>query len=229
MNATRKSLWTLSAIAALFIGTAQLSAISQVTLRTYNSGSGGNFRADPNAGFEHVLDNYVQGKSTDGTWFGTFCIEFNEYFRPGHTYDVALNNGAIMGGVSGAVNGKDVISIGTAWLYEKFVLGTLQGFTYGNQTHAKQLQNTIWHLEGELNDTSETGTFLGLATSLSNYDLDYTGSAVQVMNLTKNNGTSHHQDQLVYMGKPVPDAGSTLAFFGIAFAGLIALKRRQRR
>lgn len=201
---------------------------------TFDAGSAGNYRANPNAELEHVIDNYAHGKSTDGTWFGTFCIEFNEYFRNGTTYKAKLNNGSVKGGVSGAVNGKDIISKGTASLYEQFALGTLSGFTYGNKTHARQLQNTIWFLEGEISNPfygAGYGSFLGLAQGIANYSMDYTGSAVQVLNLTKrtNGQRTFHQDQLVYTGSKVPDTGATLSMLLCGVTGLSYARRRINR
>lgn len=213
----------LIACGTLFLSNA--SAITQVTMGVFDAGSSGHYRANPNEELDWVLSNYALGKSTDGEWFGTFCIERNEYFQPGHTYDVALNDGAMSGGENGAVNGKDIISVGTAWLYEQFALGTLSGFVYGNLTHAQQLQNAIWQLEGEYSGPNDFGAYLGLAQSLPNYSDNYDGSAVKVMNLTRNNGQSQFQDQLVYVPQ-VPDAGSTI---GLLLAGIIGLAVTRRR
>lgn len=51
---------------------------------------------------------------------------------------------------------------------------------------------------------------------------NYTGSAVRVMNLTKNG--NRHQDQLVYMD--VPDTGATLSLLVLGLVGLAAARRR---
>lgn len=222
---------TLLASIAILSVAASASAI-QIKMGNTNGSDIGYYRADPSGAFESVLDNYALGKSTDGTWFGTFCIEKNEYFNPGHTYDVVLNDGAISGGRNGAVNGKDIISEGTGWLYEQYAVGNFfaSGFTPLN------LQNAIWFLEDELNWSdigssaqnlvSLAASTLGFSTTdWSEVKSDYTGQNVKVMNLTSNNGQNQHQDQLVYM--PVPDTGSTLALLGFATAGLLALRRRK--
>ncbi len=219
-------------VAAATLGLASAHAIPQVTMGTFNAGSSGHYRADPNVELEHVLANYALGKSTDGTWFGTFCIERNEYFTPGDTYDVVLNNGSVNGGESGAVNGKDIISNATAYLYEQFAIGSLIGFVYGNATHAAQLQNTFWELEGETSGPDDFGSFLALAQSIANWSADYTGSAVKAMNLTqtKNGVTTLHQDQLVYLGHAnVPDSGSSIALLFLGVAGLAAIRRQIAR
>ncbi len=217
----------LAVVAVVAFGASQAAAVTQVTMGTFDAGSSGHFRADPNPEFESVLSNYALGKSIDGTWFGTFCLERNEYFKPGNVYDVELNNGTISGGESGAVGGKDIISIGTAWLYERFALGTLPGFVYGSLLHAKQLQNTLWELEGELSGPNDFGTFLALAQGVANYQDNYTGSAVRVMNLTSNGGRKQHQDQLVYVGyQKVPDGGATIAMLFLGLTGLATLRRK---
>lgn len=227
----KTSLVALFAIATI-AGANNASAI-EIEMGVWQSGSVGNFRANPVGDFESVLDNYALGKSTDGTWFGTFCIEKNEYFTPGSTYDVTFNNGAVSGGKTGATNGKDIISKGTAWLYKQYAIGTLSGLNYASQTALSNLQNAIWYLEGEIqigsNPASGYASLIDLAKSSLGLDLagiktDYSGSEVRVMNLTSNNGANQHQDQLVF--QKVPDTGSTLALFGISFVGFLTFRRR---
>lgn len=225
---------TLLTSAAILAAASSASAI-QIKMGNTNGSPVGHFRADPSGAFESVIDNYAMGKSTDGTWFGTFCIEKDEFFNPGATYDVALNDGAISGGIGGATNGKDIISEGTGWLYEQYAIG----YFFGSSYTPHNLQNAIWYLEDELNWgdlgtnahdlVTLAATSLGFATNDPNWAAvksDYTGQNVKVMNLTSNNGQSQHQDQLVYM--PVPDTGSTLALLGFATTGLIAFRRRRK-
>ena len=92
--------------------------------------------------------------------FPTFCIEFNEHFTPGNTYDYAVSSNAIWGGVGPA---GDPLSVGTAWLYSQFRAGTLLGYDYsgnpGRIASAGALQNTIWWLEGEAGDPGAGNTF----------------------------------------------------------------------
>src|SRR5690606_2444535 len=82
----------LFSLGAVLICAVPSFAIPQIKMGDYNSGAGGNYRADPNGELEWVLSNYVAGKSTDGTWFGTFCLEKNEEFTSGTTYDWARSN-----------------------------------------------------------------------------------------------------------------------------------------
>ncbi len=220
------------ALTTASIGLTQALANPQVQMGTYSPASGGYYRANPNAELEWVLGNYVAGKSTDGTYFGTFCIEKNEYFSNGGTYDVALNNRAISGGVSSPTAGYDIISQGTAYLYTQFATGALTASYYGSSTNAANLQDLIWWLEGE-QATFGAGTYnsLLLAQFGANWQIDaktdYTGTAVKVMNLTSNQGRTNNQDQLVYVG--VPDGGVTAMLLGLGLMGIAFANRKTRR
>lgn len=221
----------LISLAACAAGVSSAFASPQVQMSIYDAGAGGNYRANPNAELEWVIGNYAAG-ATDGTWFGTFCIEKNEYFSNGGLYDVALNDRAIGGGVSTPTPGYDIISQGTAFLYTQFATGLLAGSYYGNATNAAALQDLIWWLEGEQN-TWGAGTYNGLLLSQfgANWAVDakadYAGSAVKVMNLTSNQGRTFNQDQLVYVG--VPDGGSTALLFGFGLIGFALVNRKKRQ
>ncbi len=224
----KKTYITLAACAA---GVLSAFADPQVNMGTYNAGAGGNYRANPNAELEWVISNYAAG-ATDGTWFGTFCIEKNEYFSNGGLYSVALNDRAIGGGVSSPTAGYDIISQGTAFLYTKFATGALSASYYGSATNAATLQDLIWWLEGEQGSWG-AGTYNSLLSAQfgANWQIDakkdYTGSAVKVMNLTSNRGQTRNQDQLVYVG--VPDGATTSLLLGFGLLGLAFMNRKSRR
>ena len=216
----------LTTLALGALGLSQAFALKvEMNSTPFISATSGNYQARPYDGFEYVLNNYKPGTTTDGTWFGTFCIELDEYFNDNGNYDVALNSMAMNGGNN--TNSGDTISVGTAYLYEQFALGNLAvaGYSYNDQASAAKLQDMIWHLE-ETHTLTTGSIFTSLLesqfTTLANAKLDYTGSAVKVMNLT-HNGVKK-QDQLVYLG--VPDGGMTLALLGLGLAGLATIKRR---
>ncbi len=220
---------TLTLIAIATLGATSALAVPQVKMNADSTLTAANYNAKPNGELNWVLDNYdSKAKSADGNWFGTFCIEKNEYFQNNGDHDVVLNDGSVNGGVSGAVNGKDTISVGTAYLYEQFALGSLTGFDYDRSKtgSGSLLQNTIWYLEGEINLSDVGGsTFLDLVDGLFTSPLaNFTGSAVKAMNLTRPDGR-RGQDQLVYTAS-VPDTGATLSMLAFGIIGLAAARRR---
>ena len=206
----------------------------QVKMGTFNAGSGGNYRFDPQGSIGVDLSGYAAGKSTDGTWFGTYCIQKNEYFTPGNIYDVVVNDRSVKAGVNNNQNnvsdGYDIISVGTAYLYGEFAKGTLVGFNYGLASSAADLQNWFWYLENEqTNQGSSTFGNLLVAQfgSISNSMVNYTGNEVKVLNLTTGGLTSptvYNQDQLVYVG--VSDNGSVVAMLGLTMIGLMVVRRK---
>ncbi|HRE81897.1 MAG TPA: VPDSG-CTERM sorting domain-containing protein [Opitutaceae bacterium] len=182
------------------------------------------------------------GSAAAGT-FQTFCLEYSEHFTPGTVYNYSIGNAATLGGVSGATNGADPISLGTAWLYSQFAAGSLAGYDYGAGRKASNtsLQLAIWFLENEtsgISGYSSYGTpgqnvFLDAAFakfgSASSARADANGAyGVQVLNLTK--GQTHAQSQL-YASAPirVPDTGATVVLFGLTLAGLLGIKRKLAR
>jgi hypothetical protein len=208
-------------LAAMLALTTSVMAIPTVTMNTFNAQASGQYNATPNAELSYLLDNYVPG-ATNTIAFGTFCLEQNEYFNPGRTYNVTLNDRAVRGGVSSPTVGYDIISQGTAFLYTGFATGQLTGFTYGSSSAAQTLQNTIWFLEGETSialNAYYTNLLVSEFGSVANAKGDYAGSSVAVMNLTEANGT-RAQDQLVYLGQPVPEAGSVLITLGLGLSVL---------
>ncbi|MEO8350769.1 MAG: hypothetical protein ABI680_03505 [Chthoniobacteraceae bacterium] len=219
-------------------------------MSTFHSGAGGNYSFTPVSGLEP--SSYLFGKVTDMgiTYVGTFCLETNEFFNPGGTYNAALSGGAKNGGAGGATNDFDPISAGTAFLYEKFALGGLgSGFSYTDSSKSLDLQNMFWYLEDEQGSygnssfTSDLETLLknkfdpvgqNLTTALSAAKLDYTGTAVQAMNLTGlNNVNERHQDQLFYVStggdtEQVPEGGATLGLLSLSVLGLGLMARNSR-
>src|SRR5688572_11874044 len=71
----------------------------------------------PNGGgpFKAVTVGGELGDQPDG--FLTFCLEFNERFTLGGTYNYALSDNAVLGGVGGGGPGGDPVSDATKWLY----------------------------------------------------------------------------------------------------------------
>lgn len=187
--------------------------------------------------------------------FESFCLEYNEYLEQGRLYSATVGLGAVAGGVGGVVNGQDLISRGTAWLYSQFARGTLTDYIYtplgngpttgydGRKDSAKQLQEAIWHLEDEIN-LSEIGKANNLflqQVSAKFGDLDSAAAdsrpyeyGVAVLNLKADvAGENYHP---YYYGRSlnvqsqliyVPDGGTTLLLLGMGMGGLAMVSRRK--
>jgi hypothetical protein len=173
-------------------------------------------------------------------WFRTMCVETNEYFVSGKTYNASVTGSTAMNGgtnVTGSSSG-DPISVGTAYLYKEFALGNLDNLSGINNyaTLGAALQRTVWALEGEAGYSIDSTLqwLLKLHFGDADYRANYQGNEVQVMNLTKYVGTNgdtlgssygtKRQDQLVLWR--VPDGGMTLALLGLGLT-LVGLVRRK--
>lgn len=221
------------ALLACLSSTSSTAFGSQVTISQvsgYSAGSGGEFLLVPDADLAYLLSGY-DASATYGSGFFSFCLEKNEYFYPGSTYNAAISAGSIGGGLTGAVDGTDIISNGTAWLYQKFATGALTGYDYdpiGGRSTAAELQEAFWYLEGE-NASIGANQFVSLVTtqfgSLVGAVADNDGSfGVKVINLG-DSPSYPNQDQLVYTPS-VPDNGATVALLGLGMLGLFMVKRR---
>lgn len=220
----KKSLKTLLAVAALGLATAANAALIpasgtvSLTNSDFDGGlNGGEFHGSI-AGFGNIY---------------TFCMEINQTLTLPGTYNFVSSNKVDSNG--------DVLSKGTAYLYQTFLAGSLfdRNGTLGNGvagTHDNNsglLQAAIWYLEDEVDGTwSKAAAFITgnpfIAQAVSKFGslagakADYTGNKVAVLNLKTASGKPR-QDVLI----AVPDSGTTLALLGLAFLGLAAVRRRR--
>lgn len=198
----------------------------------YQTGSGGEFTLEAlSADMLLVLNNgYVNGltknvPNTAANTFQTFCLEHTEYIYPNTTFNVAISDRARDGGLDPSAGG-DPISVGTAWLYSQFAMGTLSGYAYNGGTSATNLQNAIWWLEGEGGITYNSanpfmsavvGTFSSETAAKANNNAAY---GVGVLNMYALNG-DYRQDQLVMVPEP-----SVLLSLGMCLVGVAMAVRR---
>ncbi len=215
---------TLALASGAFADTLKLSQDTT----NYSVGNGGAFIASDFTGSISTA-SYSSLALGDGG-FLTYCIEYNEHFVPGGTYNYELSFGAKNGGVSGQAAGTnyDGISNATAWLYSEFAKGSLSSdvalFTYSH-ANLGDLQQAIWFLEGE----GGTNNYLAAAAMIhegANWNADNNGAyGVQALNLTYLNG-GNAQDQLYYS---VPDSSATIALLGLSLVGLASFRRKFRK
>ena len=210
----------------------QVSLVGGSGYGPYQMGIAGEFTLQPNAGLSWVLSFYNANPATQTRdvlgltdTFQTFCVEINEYIYPYATYDATISQKSIYTGVT--------LTLGAAWLYDQFALGSLQNYDYtrANTGPVQDLQNAVWYFMGvgaydplnqyiQLADTTFGTDANALAPSAGAYN-------VAVLNLWApgqvDTPEGARQDQLVLVPEP-----SALTLMGFAFSGLLLLRRKNR-
>ncbi|MEN6438152.1 MAG: PEP-CTERM sorting domain-containing protein [Syntrophobacter sp.] len=201
----------ITAMTVMLWAPAAMSDTITIKYGAYYSGSGvgaggGEFLITGNSGA-------LQGQS-----FLTFCLEKNEYFYIGGTYDYKITDAADAGGAGGP--SPDPLSVGSAYLYYQFVTNQLGTLAITSSTLAGQFQEAIWYLENEITSITPGNPYYDLATKVANYSSNANGAyGVYVLNLTDASGK--HQDQLVC----VPES-STLLLLGAGLLFVAAYRKR---
>jgi len=243
------SLAGLMAVPNLF---ASMSVTLMDDTSSYSYGNGGEFRAvGNNPGLDSVINWSAYSTSTKGTvtattdgsswgyssglsgqeYFQTFCIEVNEEFTPGTTYNVSLSQNAMYGSQP---PGGDPISIGTAWLYSQFAAGTLIGYNYiygsGRETTAGALQQAIWWLEAEPGgvNTGLAGTFLAEAQVAVGGDITRNANGAYGVDALNLGAPGAVQDQLVVVPEPTTVVAGALLLLPFGASTLRILRKQNR-
>lgn len=158
--------------------------------------------------------------------FISFCVETGESVSVPGTYDADLNTESVFTGV--ALHEK------TAWLYERFIKGTLAGYDYagaGRSDSGAALQAAIWSFQGQ--------TYSGTALSPTQVALRdaFIAAAdtaaptgignVRILNIWKFEGAriwdNKRQDMLVMIPLPAP-----VWMAGIGLCGVVGFCIRRR-
>lgn len=201
--------------AAALVSFAAQADIIRLDTSAYSAGVGGEFTATPLSGNVGLtgLASDVSGGS-----FQTFCMEYDEHFRPGNVFTVVINTGAVGGDVP---SGFDPLDARTAYLYTLFRTGALGAYHYGGsrQDTARDLQRAIWYIEDE--NGGANNAFVALANAAVAPGGAWHGRGigdVRVMNLYNHDG-SRAQDQLTLV--PAPGV--------MALVGLVGMTAGRRR
>src|SRR5580698_8136926 len=90
--------------------------------------AGGEFTALVSGGPNYAANYSPSAQATvDGqTGFDTFCVEIDTAFSPGSTYNTSIGNTILPSGAA--------ITMGTAYLYSQFALGTLKNYNYNQNS-----------------------------------------------------------------------------------------------
>lgn len=179
--------------------------------------------------------------------YNTFCLEVSETMNYGPYYSYYVNDvsgSAIKGGqdYGNTTPNSDPISVGTAYLYYNFYMGSLAGYNFTNPTlrtaSANALQTAIWYLEDEISLTDPQiggNTFLQAVItqfgSIANAQLDNSIYSVAAVNITNSSYpySTTRQSCLIAEEMVVTPEPLTVSLLGLGILGLGLMRRKMHR
>ena len=195
---------------------------------SYSYSDGGEFTAytSPNS----FISNYST-KATINGGFETFCVQSEVVFYPGTTYSYVLSDTESTG---------QKLSLGAAYLYNKFATGNLAGYDYTDPSNRKadngELQAAFWAFQsqtipGDFPSISSDPYYNQAITDLGGTSAAFAPNngtyGVDILQMYNTNGAPA-QAQLV-LATPTPEP-STLWLFGLAgFLVVFLVKRNMLR
>jgi hypothetical protein len=160
----------------------------------------------------------------DGQYHEVFCLEYTEYFKNHQSYTVESVGDYATGGGGGIKEYwdeedtyGDPVSDITKWIYAAYKSGILTGYT------PFQVQQTVWHMEGE-------GGFDYYTGGMDQFSFDDSGWSVFAVNIITVNEKGvkirDNQSQLIGTAAPVPEPAS-LMLLGTGLLSVGAVTRRK--